>query len=80
MIEVYWGEPLTLVVSESGEERKISTIEQAKYWLKKRWPVIDDAHSRAISCIEGAMECMLPVEKARHAFMHAAKSAGFKAF
>lgn len=79
MIEVNWGEPLTLIVSECGEEQKISTIEQAKYWLRKRWPVLDDARSRAIACIEGAMECMMPVQVARHAFLAAAKTAGFKA-
>jgi len=78
MIEISWGKPLTLVVTESGDTLKISTIEQAKYWLRKRWPVVDDARQRALAAVESAMECMLPVQTARKAFENAARSAGFR--
>ena len=76
MIEINWGQPLTIVTTE-GDTVKISTIEQAKYWLRKRWPVADDARHSAVAAIQSAMECMLPVQAARHAFVHAAQSAGF---
>ena len=76
MIEINWGKPLTIVTQE-GDAVKISTIEQAKYWLRKRWPVTDDARHSAVNAIQSAMECMLPVQAARHAFVLAAQSAGF---
>jgi len=56
MIEIYWGEPLSLVISPEGDVQKFSTIEQAQYWLRRKWPVADAA---------------------RHAFLNAARSAGF---
>ncbi|SMO79420.1 DUF982 domain-containing protein [Paracoccus laeviglucosivorans] len=77
MIEISWGKPLTLVVTESGDTQKISTIEQAKYWLRKHWPIADDARQRAMNSIDGAMECMLPVQIARRAFEDAAGTAGY---
>lgn len=77
MIEISWGKPLTLV-TENGDTVQISTIEQAKYWLRKRWPVVDDARHSAVAAIQGAMECMLPVQAARRAFLVAAQTAGFK--
>ncbi|WP_312526606.1 DUF982 domain-containing protein [Paracoccus sp. (in: a-proteobacteria)] len=78
MIEINWGKPLTLIVAENGDTRKITTIEQAKFALRKYWPVADKACERALSKIEGAMECMLPIQAARSAFVDAAHSAGFK--
>ncbi|MDN3711921.1 DUF982 domain-containing protein [Paracoccus cavernae] len=77
MIEIIWGKPLTLVAAESGDFHKISTIEQAKYWLIKRWPVVDEARERALAMINGAMECMTPVQAARAAFAAAAKAADY---
>lgn len=78
MIEIIWGKPLNLVVSPLGDTQKISTIEQAKYWLRKRWPVADDARAKAIATIDGAMDCLLPVQFARKAFRDAAETAGFQ--
>jgi hypothetical protein len=39
MIETHWGDPITLVLSPEGGIQKFSTIEQASYWLRKKWPV-----------------------------------------
>ena len=77
MIEIIWGKPLTLVAAESGDFHKISTIEQARYWLVKRWPVVDEARERALALITSAMECMAPVQAARTAFATAARTAEF---
>ena len=41
MIEINWGTPLTYVVSQDGDTKKFTTIEQARYWLRKKWPVAD---------------------------------------
>lgn len=78
MIEISWGQPLTLIVTESGDTLKISTIEQAQFWLRKHWPVADAARQRAIHAIESAMDCMLPVQNARQAFQAAADTAGYQ--
>jgi hypothetical protein len=77
MIEVYWGSPLTLVVSEDGETKKFTTIEQAHYWLRKKWPVTDRARDSAVERIDAAMNCMTTVGAARKAFIAAAITAGF---
>ncbi|RJL18067.1 DUF982 domain-containing protein [Paracoccus siganidrum] len=78
MIEINWGKPLTLVITDEGDTLQISTIEQAKYWLRKRWPVSDEYRRAASEAVDGAMECMVPVPAARQAFVAAAKSAGFR--
>ena len=77
MIETYWGNPLTLVISENGDTKKFTTIEQAYYWLNKKWPVTDKARDRAIELIDAAMNCLAPVSAARMAFVSAARTAGF---
>ncbi len=77
MIEIYWGEPLSLIVSPQGDVQKFSTIEQAQYWLRKKWPVADDARHHALLRLEAAMDCMGSVGEARHAFLSAARTAGF---
>lgn len=76
LIETSWGTPLSIIVSPSGDTKKITTTEQARHWLKKKWPVADAAHDRAIRQIEAAMECMAPVGAARQAFTLAARTAG----
>ena len=78
MMEIHWGKPLSFVVSPEGEIQNFSTIEQAAYWLRKKWPVADDARSRALEQVSGAMDCMVPVGLARRAFIAAARSAGFQ--
>lgn len=78
MIEITWGKPLTFDAASHGGNYKISTIEQAKYWLRKRWPVADKAREHALIAIEDAMDCLAPVEMARSAFAVAARSAGFR--
>ncbi|AZV00357.1 DUF982 domain-containing protein [Paracoccus sulfuroxidans] len=77
MIEINWGQPLSLVMSPAGDVQKFSTIEQVKYWLMKRWPIADEARSTALLQVEAAMDCVVPVDVARHAFVSAARSAGF---
>lgn len=78
MIEISWGKPLHLVVTQDGDSQKISTIEQAKYWLRRRWPVADEARQRALASIDAAMDCLLPVQLARRAFEDAATTAGYR--
>jgi len=77
LIEIHWGEPLSLVVSPQGDVKKISTIEQASYWLRKKWPMDDVARDRAIDQLDAAMDCLVPVANARRAFFTAAMTAGF---
>lgn len=77
MIEINWGSPLTLVISPEGESQTFTTIEQAAWWLRRKWPVRDEARSRALTHIEAAMDCLVPVGSARRAFLQAARSAGF---
>ncbi|WP_312526298.1 DUF982 domain-containing protein [Paracoccus sp. (in: a-proteobacteria)] len=77
LIEINWGQPHYLVTSPEGDVLKLSTIEQVKYCLQKRWPIADEARSRALQHVEAAMECVVPVGVARKAFDYAARSAGF---
>lgn len=78
MIEIQWGSPLSFVVSTDGDIQKFSTIEQAAYWLRKKWPVRDEARDSALVQIDAAMECMGSVGSARRAFVSAARTAGFQ--
>ncbi len=78
MIETDWGKPLHIAVTPEGDIQKFTTIEQARYWLRKRWPVEDDARMTALSRIVSAMDCLGSVGSARRAFLAAAKSAGFR--
>lgn len=78
MIEINWGAPLTFAVAQSGDKQKITTIEQARYWLRKRWPVKDSARDQALAAIADAMDCLAPVGRARLAFAQAARTAGFE--
>ena len=77
MIEVSWGTPLSLVVSPEGEVQKFTTIEQAVYWLRRKWPVADTARGRALEQLDAAMHCLVSVGSARRAFLAAARTAGF---
>lgn len=79
MIEINWGSPLSFVVSRTGDIQKFSTIEQAHYWLSKKWPVADRERDSAIEQIDAAMHCLATVGAAREAFSLAATTAGFKA-
>lgn len=76
-MELHWGEPLSFVVTTDGEVQKFSTIEQAAYWLRKRWPVADAARLKALDQLDAAMHCMTTIGSARRAFISAARSAGF---
>ncbi|GAA6200537.1 DUF982 domain-containing protein [Aquicoccus sp. SU-CL01552] len=77
MIELHWGHPISLVVSPQGDTKQISTIEQAFFWLRKKWPVADDKRDLALDRIDDAMHCLATVDAARGAFLSAARSAGF---
>lgn len=77
MIEIHWGEPLSFVISPEGEVQKFNTIEQARYWLRKKWPVSDEPRLRALTQVEAAMACITSVGTARRAFISAARTAGF---
>lgn len=78
MIEIDWGNPMTFVLSPAGGTQKFTTIEQASYWLRKKWPVADHDREFALDQIDAAMHCLVPVGVARKAFISAAKTAGFK--
>lgn len=77
MMEIHWGQPLSFVTSPEGEIQKFSTIEQARYWLRSKWPVSDEARDRALEQLEAAMHCLVSVGSARRAFISAARTAGF---
>ena len=77
LIKIQWGSPLSFVVSPDGEVQSFSTIEQVRYWLRRKWPVADEARHRALQQVEAAMACLVPVGSARRAFIAAARSAGF---
>ncbi len=79
MIEIHWGEPISLSVPTNGDTHQFSTIEKARYWLRRKWPVADAAQGLALQELDAAMNCMTPVSTARRAFMNAAQSAGFVA-
>ncbi|GHF66353.1 DUF982 domain-containing protein [Seohaeicola zhoushanensis] len=78
MMEIQWGQPLVLISPQDGEAERFGTIEKANYWLRRKWPISDRARDTAMDRIESAMDCMVPVEEARRAFLLAAVSAGFK--
>ncbi|WP_349665919.1 DUF982 domain-containing protein [Phaeovulum sp. NW3] len=54
-----------------------SAIEQARYWLRNKWPVCDATQECAPDRLEAAMDCMASVGTARRAFIRAARTAGF---
>ena len=68
---------MSLIISPEGDVQKFSTIEQAQYWLRKKWPVADAARQHALGRLEAAMDCLGSVGEARRAFLGAARSAGF---
>jgi len=78
VIETNWGTPLTFIVSPQGDIQKFSTIEQVRFWLRRKWPVADDARDRALRLADAAMDCMAPIGSARRAFEAAAGTAGFR--
>ena len=78
MIELNWGEPLSFVVSDSGDVQKITTLEQASYWLRRNWPVTDEPRRKALAQLAAAQDCLVSVGSARRAVIAAAKSAGFQ--
>lgn len=78
LIEIDWGNPMTFVLSPSGGTKKFTTIEQARYWLRKKWPVADHERDIALDKIDAAMHCLEHVGVARKAFIAATKTAGFE--
>jgi hypothetical protein len=79
LIEISWGTPMTIFLPSEGRTRKISTIEQAQFWLQRAWPVSDHNRDVALEKIDEAMDCLAPVGAARAAFLSAVGSAGFHA-
>ncbi|WP_121634536.1 DUF982 domain-containing protein [Tropicibacter alexandrii] len=77
MMEIQWGAPVALLQPRDGAVEQFSTIEKVRYWLRRKWPVTDAQRQTALAKVEAAMDCMSPVEDARHAFLVAALSAGF---
>ncbi|MGR3759004.1 DUF982 domain-containing protein [Roseobacteraceae bacterium NS-SX3] len=79
MIEIFWGSPISIFLPSEGRIRKVTTIEQARIWLQKAWPVSDHHRDAALEKIDAAMDCLAPVGAARDAFLLAARAAGFQA-
>ena len=77
IMEIHWGTPLSFVISSAGEVQKFSKIEQARYWLRRRWPVSNTAQHHALEQLDAALHCLVSVGSARRAFIAAAKAAGF---
>jgi len=77
MMEIQWGAPVALREPQGGAIERFCTIEKARYWLRRRWPIADNAQQTALAKIDSAMDCIGPVEDARQAFCRAAISAGF---
>lgn len=76
-MEIDWGPPMTFVVSPEGGTQEFSTLEQALYWLRKKWPVADHDRDVALDRLDAALHCLTTVAVARKAFMSAARTAGF---
>lgn len=78
MMEVNWGHPVKMLMPRDGmvAVQNFTTLEQVQHWLTRKWPVQDAARDHALSRVEAAMDCLLPVSAARKAFMDAAESAG----
>ncbi|WP_339107141.1 DUF982 domain-containing protein [Thioclava sp. GXIMD4216] len=68
---------MTLIAPHDGAVERFSTIEKARYWLKRKWPAAHATRELALTKIDAAMDCLVPVEEARCAFLAAATSAGF---
>jgi hypothetical protein len=77
LIELHWGHPTSLHLPDGSEAVRISTLEQARHWLKRKWPVADRARDFALAQLEAAMDCLVSVTSARAAFLAAADTAGF---
>lgn len=69
---------MTFVMSPQGDTLMFKTIEQAQYWLRRKWPVADLDRDIALNKIDEAMHCIGTVGAARKAFFSAAMTAGFK--
>ncbi|UWQ73945.1 MULTISPECIES: DUF982 domain-containing protein [unclassified Leisingera] len=68
---------MTIFLPSEGRTQKISTIEQAHFWLQKAWPVSDQNRNIALEKIDAVMDCLAPVDAARAAFLSAVDTAGF---
>lgn len=69
---------MTFVVSAKGDTQKFTTFEQARHWLRRKWPIVNKERDRALVQVDAAMQCLTTVSVARRAFLTAAKTAGFK--
>ena len=69
---------MTFILSPEGGTQEFTTIEQANYWLRRKWPVTDHYRDLALERIDAAMHCLGSVGAARKAFFLAAMTAGFK--
>lgn len=77
MIEINWGDPVSLV-SPRGDEECFRTFEKARYWLSRKWPIADTARDHALTEVQAALDCIAPAASARGAFIAAALTAGYR--
>lgn len=77
MIEVNWGETITLYAPKYKKIEHFRTIEKAQYWLRCKWPEMTTQRSEALLKTQLAMDCLIPVGEAKNAFITAAHAAGY---
>ena len=77
MIEVNWGETITLYAPKYKKIEHFRTIEKAQYWLRCKWPEMTAQRSEALLKTQLAMDCLIPVGDAKNAFISAAHAAGY---
>ena len=76
MIEVNWGETITLYAAEYDKVEHFRTIEKAQYWLRCKWPAgLTSQRVDALSKTQLAMDCLIPESEAKSAFIIAAHAA-----
>lgn len=69
---------MTFVVSAQGDTQEFTTIEQARHWLRCKWPIFNKDRDLALAQVDAAMQCLTTVSAARRAFLSATKTADFK--
>ena len=69
MIEVNWGETITLYAPKYKKIEHFRTIEKAQYWLRCKWPEMTAQRSEALLKTQLAMDCLIPVGEAKNALL-----------
>ena len=65
MIEVNWGETITLYTPKYKKIEHFRTIEKAQYWLRCKWPEMTTQRSEALLKTQLAIDCLIPVGRSK---------------